>query len=48
MWISAYFQDISCNCYFECHTDSQNREPRSENVTFNDAFNGEYEKHSKT
>ena len=24
------------------------REPRSENVTFNNVFNGEYEKHTKT
>ena len=44
MWISAYFPDVS----FHSHTDSQNRELRSENVTFNAAFDGEYEKHIKT
>ena len=44
MWISAYFPDVFWNYCFEC----QNRELKSENVTFNDGCNGEYEKHIKT
>ena len=32
----------------ECHTDSHNRETRSDNVTFYDSFNDEYEKQTQT
>ena len=48
MRISAYFPDVSSNYYFEYHTDSQDRELKSENVTFNDGVNDEYGKHIKT
>ena len=48
MRISAYFSDVSWNYYFEYHTDFQERELKSENVTFNDGINGEYERHIKT
>ena len=47
MQVSAYFPDVSSNYYFEYHTDFQDSELKSENVTFNDGFNGEYEKHIK-
>ena len=48
MWIPAYFPDVSWNGYFEYHTDPQSRKLRSENVTFNRAFDSEYEKHIDT
>ena len=48
MQISVLFPDVSWSFYFEYHTDFQDRELKSENVTFNDGFNGEYEKHTKT
>ena len=47
MRISAYFLDVSSNYYFEYHSDFQDLELKSENVTFNDGFNGENEKHIK-
>ena len=34
----AYFPDVSYNYYSEYHTDFQDRELKSENVTFNDGF----------
>ena len=43
--ISAYFPGVSSNHYFEYDTDFKDRELVSENVTFNDRFDGEYEKH---
>ena len=48
MRISAYFPDVSSNYYYEYQTDFQDRELKSENNTFNDGFNGEYENHIKT
>ena len=43
MRISAYFPDVSSIFYFEYHTDFQDRKLKSDNVTFNDGFNCEYE-----
>ena len=45
MRISAYFPDVSSKYYFEYHSDFQDCELKSEIVTFNDGFNGKYEKH---
>ena len=39
---------VSDNYYFEYHTYFQDRELKSENVTFSGEFNGEYEKHIQT
>ena len=47
MQISAYFPDVSWNYHFENHTAFQDRDLKSKNVTFQDRFNGEYEKHIK-
>ena len=44
MRIFAYFPDVY---YFEYHTDFQDRELKSGKITFDDGFNGEYEKHIK-
>ena len=48
MQITAYFPVVSSNYYFEYHADFQDRELKSENVTFLDGFNGEYEKRIQT
>ena len=45
---SACFRHFSLTYYFEYHTDFQDRELKSENVTFDYGFNEEYEKHIKT
>ena len=44
MRISAYCRDVPQNYYFEYHTDFQDCERKSENVTFNNGFNGESKK----
>ena len=48
MRISAYFPDVSTKYYFEYHSDFQDFELKTENVTFNDGINGEYKKHKNT
>ena len=48
MIIYASFPDVSSNHYFEYHTDFQDDELKSENVTFIDGFNDKYEKHIQT
>ena len=46
MRIYAYYPDVSSNYHFEDHTDFQDRELKSEQITFNAGFNGGYEKHN--